>query len=407
MTVDAPYKLGEDFFQNPYPTYAELNRRGPVQHVEFPSGMRVWLITDYDLAKQVLLDPTMSKDLYGPAGETAQRNGNVVLRLDPRVNDHMLYADPPRHTRLRNIVMKALSGNAVRDLAPRVAEIADALLADMAGRPEVDLIEAYALPLAISVISQLLGVPVADRTIFQTWLTVQLSTAGVDEKYAAAAEFQRYVADLVENRRSGAQATDLLAELIAATDDGGHLSESELVAMVNALLLGSQETTAGMIGNAVRILLGDRGLFEDLRRDDYLIRPFIDEVLRFEGSVHMATYRFTTAQVILGSQRIDSGQIVLVSLAAADRDAEQFDRPHRFDVSRMDNRHIAFGYGVHRCVGAALARTEVSIAVARLLAVFPELDLAVPAGDLCWQSSVITRALVELPVRPGRYIDGR
>lgn len=401
MPVGSITELSNEFFQNPHATYKILNDRGPVNQVEFPNGMRAWLVTDYDTAKAVLSDPTVSKDLYGPAGASAQINGNVKLRLDPPVNNNMMYADPPRHTRLRSIVMKALSGRAIEEFMPRVNEIATSLLKGLADKESVDLIGDYGLPFAITVMSELLGVPTSDRTIFQSWLSTQLSTAGVDEKYAAASNFKNYVSRLTDQRRE-CVGTDLLSELIHEADQGEQLSQEELVATVNALLLGSQETTASLIGNASLLILKDQRLFDDLRHDTDLIDPFLDEVLRYEGSVHMATYRFTTEAITLGSQTIDPGQILLVSLASANRDPKQFENPSKVDPFRAQNRHIAFGYGIHRCVGAALARKEVHIALSRLLEAYPEMTLDVPLQDLRWQSSVITRGLLKMPVRMGR-----
>ncbi|MDX3228679.1 cytochrome P450 [Streptomyces sp. ME19-01-6] len=400
MTADHIHRLTEDFFQDPHATYRLLNEHGPVHRVEFPNGMNAWLVTGYELAKQALADPSVSKDLYGSAGEIAQANGNVVLRLDPPVNDHMLYSDPPRHTRLRKIAMKALSSRAIRDFTPKISQIADSLLDAMAGKESVDLLEAYAYPFSVTNICDLIGIDASDRTEFQGWLTTQVSTAGVSEKYAAAANFEAYVWRLVEEREK-VVGNDLISELVTPSSDGDRLDERELVAMVNVILLGSQETVAGLISNAVRTMLTQPRLLDELKRDPDLIPAFLEEVLRYESSGNIGTYRFTTEPIQLGTQVIDSGQILLVVPAAANRDPKQFDRPDEMDPHRSDNRHIAFGYGVHRCPGASLGRTEAHIAISRLLERYPDISLAVPAEELRWQQSLISRCLVSLPVRPG------
>ncbi|MEV6427990.1 cytochrome P450 [Nocardia sp. NPDC051463] len=401
MTTDSVYQLTASFFQDPHSTYRLLNERGPVHHVEFPNGMRVWLVTDYALAKRVLTDPTISKDLYGPVGEIAQTNGNAVMRLDPPVNNHMVYSDPPRHTRLRKIAMEVLSGRVVRDVAPRVAQIAQQLLDAMADEESVDLVEAYAYPFAVTVICELIGIAASDRTEFQGWLITQQSTADPAEKYAAAAKFKAYVARLVEERSANGR-TDFVSELIAATDEGGRLDQVELVAMINALLLGSQETIAGLIGHAVLLMLRQRHLLTELVGDPDLIPAFIEETLRYEASSNLSTYRFTTVPIELGGRKIDSGQIVLASLSGANRDPKVFDRPDEVDPHRLDNRHIAFGYGMHFCAGATLARKEAHIAISSLLARYPEISFATAVEDLRWNPSYFTRGLESLPIRLGR-----
>ncbi|WP_329182107.1 cytochrome P450 (plasmid) [Streptomyces decoyicus] len=401
MTTDSVHRLSGEFFQNPHAVYRELNAKGPAHRVEFPSGMNAWLVTGYDLAKEVLTDPSISKDLYGPPGEAAQINGNAALRLDPPVNDHMLYCDPPRHTRLRKIAMRALSSSTIREFTPRIEQIAASLLDAMAGQEPVDLLRAYAYPFSVSVICELIGIRASDRNEFQDWLTTQVSTADVAEKYAAAANFEEYVHRLCEERR-GTGGSDLISELMSPADDGDRLDQRELVGMVNVILLGSQETVAGLIGNAVLTMLCQPRLLGDLRRDPDLIPAFLEETLRFESSGNVATPRFTTAPVHLGKHTVGSGQIVLVAPAAANRDPDRFDSPDDMDPSRPDNRHLAFGYGIHRCPGSSMARTESRIALTHLLSRCPDLSLAVDVEELKWQPSLISRGLLSLPVRLGR-----
>ncbi|MEV5975409.1 cytochrome P450 [Streptomyces sp. NPDC052114] len=398
MSVESVHRLSEDFFQDPHAVYRELTAHGHVHHVEFPSGMRAWVVTGYDLAKQVFADPTISKELYGPAGEVAQANARTVLRLDPPVNDHMLYRDPPHHTRLRKVAMKALSSAVVRDFTPRIQEIAETALDAMAAEDEVDLLTTYAYPVSGSGICEIIGIDAADRTRFQGWLATQVSTADTDVKYAAAADFEAYVYRLFDEREERA-AEDLISELMSPAGDGERLDRAELVSMVNAILLGSVGTVAGLIGNAVLMMTAQPALQDELRRDPALIPAFLEETLRYESAGNLASPRFTTEPVELDGHTIGAGEVVLVAAAAVNRDARHFDRPHVLDPHRPENRHLAFGYGIHRCPGAALARTEARIAIAALLARYSDLALAVDVRQLRWQQSMIARTLLTLPVR--------
>ncbi|MEU7582069.1 cytochrome P450 [Streptomyces sp. NPDC041068] len=398
MSVDPVHRLSEDFFQDPHSVYRELNEHGQVHQVEFPSGMRAWVVTGYDLAKRVFADPAISKELYGSAGEIAQANANTVLRLDPPVNDHMLYRDPPHHTRLRKIAMKALSSAVVRDFTPRIEEIAESVLDEFAGQDSVDLLTTYAYPVSGSGICEIIGIDAADRTKFQGWLATQISTADTDVKYAAAMEFEGYVHRLFDERREKA-GNDLISELMSPSADGDRLDQDEILAMVNAILLGSVGTVAGLIGNAVLMMTTQPHLQDELRGDPELIPAFLEETLRYESAGNLASPRFTTQPLELGAHTIGSGEVVLVAAAAVNRDAQHFDRPDVMDVRRAENRHLAFGYGIHRCPGAALARTEARIAIAALLRRYSDISLAVDIEELRWQESLIARTLLSLPVR--------
>ncbi|MEU2042295.1 cytochrome P450 family protein [Nocardia niwae] len=398
MSEGLIHTLTAEFFQDPHIVYRKLNEDGPVHRIEFPNGIRAWLVTGYDLAKQVLTDPTISKDLYGPAGYAAQTKNNVALRLDPPVNDHLVYSDPPRHTRLRSIIMKAFAGKAIRDFTPTLQNIAETLLDTLSDETSVDLLRGYAYPFAATVICELIGIAASDRREFQGWLTTQVSTADVAEKHAAAEKFESYVHRLIDDRPRD-EGQDFLSELIAPTDDGHRLDRRELVAMINALLLGSQETIAGLIGNAVLTMLRTPGLRDELSATPDLVPAFLEETMRYEGSGNITTYRFITEPIRLGSQHIESGEIILVSLASANRDRNHFSHADEFDLHRSDNRHLAFGYGIHRCAAASLARREAQIAIAALLARYPRIALATAPEELKWQSSLINRSLVSLPVR--------
>ncbi|MFF5037375.1 cytochrome P450 family protein [Nocardia salmonicida] len=398
MTTDSIHQLTADFYQDPQATYRVLNERGRVHNVQLPNGLRAWMVTGYDQAKQVLSDPTISKDLYGPAGELAQEAANIPLRLDPPVNNNLVYSDPPRHTRLRKIAMKALAGRAIREFDSRIPAIAGSIIESIGAATEFDILRDYAYPFTVTVVCELIGIDPSDRGKFQGWLRTQLSAADVVEKYAAAASFEAYVYRLMD-LRDGRPATDFLSELMSPSDDGERLDRQELVAMVNALLLGGQETTAALIGNSVLTLLRRPLLIKELRTSPDLVPAFIEEMLRHESSGNVSPPRFTTAPIQIGGQRIEAGQVIVVSLSSANRDPSKFERPDELDPNRPDNRHLAFGYGIHRCAGAALARREAQVAVSSLLAHYSDISAAADLDTLQWQSSSITHGLISLPVR--------
>ncbi|APA96394.1 cytochrome P450 family protein [Nocardia seriolae] len=393
------FELGDEFFDDPHSIYDRLRGRGPVHRVRLPDSGLGWLITDYEVAKAAFTDPAISKVLESPgARATVEAEGGDRHLGGSMFADMMVFYDPPEHTRLRGLVNRAFSGRAMAESAPRITELADELLGGLAAGETVDLLERFAVPLGMSVICELLGVPGADRDAFQRWSTSLLSSEDSNEARAAAVmEFVGYIDNLI--RAKGAEpGRDLLSELIAARTDGDRLSHRELISMVFLLLVAGYETTVNLIGNGIAILLADRELQRGLSADPDRIPAFVEEVLRYEAPATEATFRYTTAPIVLGGIEIPRDQLILVSMAAANRDPAQFPDPHRFDPDRTPSNHIAFGHGIHRCVGAPLSRTEGVIAITRLLAAFPDLELA-PGTELRWRKSLIVRGFSTLPVR--------
>ncbi|MFD7841660.1 cytochrome P450 [Nocardia sp. NPDC059764] len=392
-----PFELSDDFYQRPHDAYDLLRARGAAHFVRFPDGGTGWLVTDYEAAKAVFLDPAVSKALKSPGAQAAlggDAGGAAIF------GDMMLFYDPPEHTRLRALVNRAFSGRAVRELAPRITELADGLLAGLAedAASEQDLLDRYAFPLPMLVICELLGVPNEDRDSFRGWSTTLVSNDETPEaRGAAVGQFLGYIDGLIRAKQE-APADDLLSELISASEDGDRLSHRELISMVFLLLIAGFETTVNLISNAVAILLTDNGVRAALAADPGRMADFVEEVLRFESPASEGTFRYTTAPVAVGGVEIPAGRRVLVSMAAADRDPSRFDDPHRVDLDRADKSHLAFGYGIHRCVGAPLARMEGGVALTRLLAAYPDLVLATDA-ELSWRKSLIVRGLTALPVR--------
>ncbi|GAA5045129.1 cytochrome P450 family protein [Nocardia callitridis] len=393
-------ELTDDFYQDPHATYRALRARGPLHRIRL-DGVLGWLIVDHDVAKQAFMEPTISKRIGSPEGQAVLAKNGAAEMFNAAINDNMLFADPPQHTRLRRLVAKAFASRAVRDLGARITDLADTLLADMVDgtADTVDLIDSYAFPLPIAVICELLGVPDEDKDEFRSWTATVVDDSGtIEERTTAGIAFFTYMTKLIAERTDDPRG-DLLSELIIAKDDGDRLDQQELIGMLFLLLAAGHETTVNLIGNAVLELLRDPATADRLRADPDGIPAFLEEILRSQGPVHLATARYTTEPIVLGGHDIDAGEFIMISLAAANRDPERFADPDRLDPDRTDNRHIAFGHGMHYCLGAPLARMEATIAITRLLASMPRIALAGDVEALKWRKSLLIRGLVSLPVR--------
>ncbi len=391
-------ELTDDFYQDPHATYRALRERGPLHRIRL-DGVLGWLIVDHDVAKQAFAEPTISKRIGSPEGQAVLAKNGAAELFNTAISDNMLFADPPQHTRLRRLVAKAFAGPAIRDLQPRITSIADTLLDEISTRTTVDLIDSYAFRLPIAVICELLGVPDDDKGEFRAWTAVVVSdSATIEERSTAGISFFTYLTKLIASRTDDPRG-DLLSQLIIAKEHDDRLDEHELIAMFLLLLIAGHETTVNLIGNSVLELLRDPAIAERLRTDPEAIPAYLEEILRCQGSLHVATARYTTAPITLGDQDIDAGEFILISLAAANRDPARFAEPDRIDLDRPESRHIAFGHGIHHCLGAALARVEATTAISRLLAKFPELSLDGEFGDLTWRKSLLIHGLTSLPVR--------
>ncbi|HEX6685332.1 MAG TPA: cytochrome P450 [Candidatus Limnocylindrales bacterium] len=383
---------------DPYPTLDRLRDEQPVCPVDLPDGKRIWLVTRYEDARRALTDPTLSNRLTRGA----------LLSSGGPTSEHMLSSDPPDHTRLRRLVSAGFTARRVELLEPRVAAIATALLDAMAGRDEVDLIEAYAFPLPIQVICELLGVPSSDRDEFRAWSNAVV--AGVLTGGAERAEQMRvvmanivgYIRKLLEDKRR-APGDDLLSALLSVRDEGDRLSEDELVAMVFLMLIAGHETTMNLIGNGVYLLLTHPEQRQKIEAEPGLLGHAIEEFLRYEPPVQNTTLRLTTRPVTFSGVTIPAQELVMVSLISANRDGQAVPDADRFDVQRPGtaSAHLAFGHGIHFCLGAALARLEGRVAIAALLQRFPGLELARPPETLDWRATLFVRGLARLPVKLG------
>ncbi len=404
-------EFGEEFFQDPPAVYRALREHGPALPVVLPNGWRGWLVTSYEDSRRFLADHRLRKNvnemvrLFPPGSAAAY--GSVLSR-------HMLNSDPPDHTRLRKLVGKAFTGRAVEQLRPRIEQTASELLAAMAataagtqgsGPDEVvDLIESYALPLPIMVISDLLGMPSGDWKDFRDWTLTYVSGQSQEDVAAASRHLTGYLTALIEAKKAH-PGDDLLSRLVHVSDEGSQLTAAEVLSMTLLLLVAGFETTVNLIGNGVLALLRNPGQLALLRSQPALMPAAIEEVLRYDGPLHTATVRFTSEPVRVGDAEIPEGQLVFISLLAADRDANRFADPGRLDITRESGGHLAFGHGIHHCVGAPLARMEGQIAIRQLLSRFPDIALA-DADALRWRRTLLMHGLQGLPVRIGALAEG-
>ncbi|MFD5073224.1 cytochrome P450 [Streptomyces sp. NPDC058371] len=385
-------KYGTRFTEDPYPVYAELRALGPVHRVRLPppdAHHETWLVVGYEEARAALADPRLAKD--------GQKIG-VTFLDEQLIGKYLLVADPPQHTRLRKLIAGEFTARRVEALRPRVQAIADALLDDMLPVGRADLVESYAYPLPLTVICELLGVPPLDRAAFRALSTEAVAPSSAESEHSAFVELAAYLTDLIEDKRCAGPVDDLLGDLIrATTEDGDQLSAQELRGMAFVLLIAGHETTVNLISGGVHALLTHPGQLTALRADMTLLDGAVEEMLRYEGPVENATFRFAAEPLDIAGTAVASGDPVMIGLAAADRDGGRYPTPDRFDIRRDARGHVAFGHGIHYCLGAPLARLEARVALRSLLERCPDLALDGPPGARL--PGMLMRGVRSLPVR--------
>ncbi len=399
-----PELFSREFAADPYPAYAWLREHAPVHRARLPSGVEAWLVTRHADARQALADQRLSKnpERHSQAAHTKGRVG-IPGERSANLMTHLLNIDPPDHTRLRRLVAKAFTPRRVAEFAPRVQSLTDGLIDGFAERGSADLIEEFAFPLPIYVICELLGVPPEDQDDFRGWAGMMLHTSGRRGGVGRAVKRMReYLAELIHRKR-GEPGDDLISGLIRASDHGEQLTEEEAAAMAFILLFAGFETTVNLIGNGALSLLrhpAQRAVFQGAAEagDEERLTASVEELLRYDGPVELATWRFATEPLTLGGRAIGRGEPVLVVLAAADRDPARFAEPDRLDLARTDNQHLGYGHGIHYCLGAPLARLEARTALATLLRRLPDLRAAAEPEELRWRGGLIMRGLRSLPV---------
>ena len=388
--------MDPEFLADPYPTYHRLRAEDPV----YQSPLGFWVLTRYDDVSAVLRDPRFIKEPL--AALVAARFGAEVPR---GVGLSMLDRDPPDHTRLRGLVSKAFTPRVVDGLRSRIQQIVDELITRVQAAGSMDVIEEFAYPIPVNVICEMLGVPLADHERFKGWSldiargldSIWLPPDSEVPRRSAASRhaINDYFRGLIAQRRASPRG-DLLSALIAAEEAGDKLNEEELLATCILLLIAGHETTVNLIGNGVLALLRNPGELKRLRETPGLIMTAVEELLRYDGPVQR-TARVASAEATIGGRTIAKGEMVMPFIGAADRDPSQFPDPDRLDLTRADNRHIAFGWGIHFCLGAPLARVEGQIAIDALVRRLPRLELMTDAPE--YRQSLTLRGLKTLPVK--------
>ncbi len=386
-----------EMLADPYPAYRRLLERGRVQQ----TSAGYWIVSGYDEVRQLLTDSRF--------GEAAGSGGRIRLSRSQRDGpkqllgrvDTMLSVEPPEHTRLRRLVSKAFTPRGIDGLRGRIQEIVDELLDALADRTEFDLVQELAWPLPVIVIAEMLGIPREDRERFKRWSDAMIATLGgdyslLDEARRSNEELVEYVSLIMAERRREPQ-DDLISGLVAAEEAGQVLSEDEILGMVALLLVAGNETTTHLIANGMLMLFRNPAELARLREDPSLLPSAVEEFLRYAGPVH-TTRRVAREDVELDGQLVKRGDVVICLLAAANRDPRKYAEPDRFDVGRNATDNVAFGQGIHICIGAPLARAEGRIAIGTLLRRFPSLQCLDLEPE--WGGTFAVRGVKALRVAP-------
>lgn len=396
--------------ENPFPVFAQMREMNAVIPIPFPMGgpdRQAWMVTRMEEALQVLKDH--AHFTVDPASIDGSEDFRKSLAggSDPSApptfftGHSMLTVDDPDHRRLRSLVSKAFSPRYMESLRPRVQEIADELLDKVQAQGGMDLVKDYAYPLPINVISEMLGVPQEDREQIHTWSAALAHGLGLGRREPGVEEnlraFGEYTARLVASKRQQ-PADDLISQLIAIEEEGDRLTETELVSMITLLIFAGHETTSNLIATGSLMLLDHPEQLEKLKAEPSLVPSAVEELLRFNGPATIAGPRFATEDIVLAGQSIKKGDAVIPVLKSANRDERQFDQSEELDITRRINRHLAFGHGIHMCLGAPLARIEGDIAFTTLLKRMPNLRLSIPRDEIPWNFTLSSQGLAALPV---------
>lgn len=379
--------LSQEAKRNPQPAYAQLRSNGPLYYVD---DMEAWVTTSYEDAVFLLKDPRFIKDrakIFPP--QESEGGGGPFQNL--------LSEDPPDHTRLRRLVSQAFTPRMIEQLRPRIQQITDELLGALPPQGSMDVIQDFAYPLPMTVICEMLGIASADRQSFRIWTQVILTMQPGEASRDAFVAFRDYIEMLLVEKRDR-PTDDLASHLVQAREDQDQLSKDELVSMILLLIIAGHETTVNLIGTGTLALLQHPDQMQLLRTHPSLLPTAIEELLRYSTPVNLSDERFAGEDILLHDQLICKGEQIFIVLTSANADEQQFSNPNVLDITRQHNPHLAFGKGIHFCLGAPLARLEGQIAFGRLLQRLPNLRLLADPATLTWNDGPMMRGLTSLPV---------
>lgn len=395
----APHRVSADFGQDPYPFLAELNETGPVHRVLLPDGSESWWVTRYQEVQECLTDHVrFSSQVQHAVEDEDIQNSQALIRKDDLLRLVMINRDPPDHSRMRKLAVREFSASRVDALRPRIGAITEGLLDRIAERDEVDLVQDYAFPIPVGVICELFGIPLSDSTYLGELVTGMVGAASPHEALAAIDGLKTFMFEKVRDKRAK-PGDDVLTRLIQATDEGT-LSEPELPAMALQIITAGHESSIFMISAGVFNLLQNPDQLDAVRKDPALLPAAVEELLRAEPPPVPGVFRHATEDVQVAGVTIPRGSLVIISLAAANREPSQFASPHAINILRSENPHLSFGAGIHYCLGARLAIVEGEIAIGGLLRRFPKLSLAVAPDQITRRPLNFLQRLSSLPVRP-------
>ena len=410
-----------DFKERAFPIYTAMREKGPVSSVTLPTGEPIWFVTRYADVMAMLKDDerfandpssALTEEEYAQLFQQATEHltpeqQQLAAQTDEILRRNLLAVDPPDHSRLRRLVAIPFTPKYIEGLRARIQAVADTLLdavqtrAEQTGRREMELISDFAYPLPLTVISEMLGIPLADRDNFREWSQAAVSFTPADRANPAVTakliEFIAYLRRFVAEKHAN-PGDDLLSGLVLAEAEGDKLSENELLSMIFLLIVAGHETTVNLIGNGTLALFEHPQQRASLRENPNLLKTAIEEMLRYYGPVEVSLTRWVRQDTELGGQGMRRGEQIVALLASANHDETQFPNPEKFDIRREPNRHIAFGTGIHSCLGATLARLEAQVAFATLLSRMPDLALAIPRHEVRWRDATFLRGLTQLPV---------
>jgi cytochrome P450 len=395
----APHTLGPEFGQDPYPFLNALRDAGPVHRVRLPDGKESWWVTGYDEVDTCLDDhEVFSSQVHRALANDSIENSQALIRKDELLKHTMINQDPPDHTRMRKLVVRAFGAGNVEALRPRIERIADDLLDRMeAGPDEVDLVPEYAFPVPVGVICELLGIRYEDSSRLGSLVTNMIGAGSGEQAMEAMQGMKRFMLEKIEEKRSR-RGDDVLTSLIDATDECT-LSPPELPAMAMQILSAGHESSIFLISSGTFNLLREPEQLVAVRDNPELLPRAVEEIVRYEPPPVPGVFRYVTKDVDVGGTLIPEGSLAILSLAAANRDGRRIAEPDKFDTGREENPHLSFGGGVHYCLGARLARVEGEIAIGRLIRRFPAMRLAIPPEEVTRRPLNFLQRLNRLPVR--------